>query len=68
MGTFSFIVSQALITSVCLGALKRTGAIELNPAAVQNEHARVILIKAVSTGEAIIGWTEDFYKNIMSKK
>ncbi len=48
MGWATYLLSQAVITSVALGALKRHGVIQVQPAAIKNDTARYMLTQAVS--------------------
>lgn len=64
MGWMFFAVSQVLVTSTVLGALKRTGAIELNTGAVKNDAARRFLVLAVDVGENVATQVERVYTEV----
>ncbi|KAK9915429.1 hypothetical protein WJX75_009055 [Coccomyxa subellipsoidea] len=60
-GWLFFTVSQVVITSLALGALKRTGAIEVDPSKIKNHTLRSFFATAVDLGEDIVGRGEKIW-------
>ena len=53
MTMFRFLLAQAAITSVSLGALKYHNAISLKPEAIKNENVRYVFNGTVHYGEIV---------------
>ncbi|EIE27002.1 hypothetical protein COCSUDRAFT_32328 [Coccomyxa subellipsoidea C-169] len=53
-GWLFFTVSQVVITSLTLGALKRTGAVQVDSSKIKNNTLRSFFATAVDLGEDVV--------------
>lgn len=65
MGWITFTLGQIVLTSVTLGALRKNGAIQVDPKAIKNTFARTAFETALDLGEDLAVRGERFYKAIM---
>ncbi|KAG1671672.1 hypothetical protein FOA52_007463 [Chlamydomonas sp. UWO 241] len=72
MGWTSFVITNVVLTTCTLGALKRHGAIVVDGSKIKNEAARMVFIKAVALGEeaTLAGerLSKQAYETIMNPK
>lgn len=66
MGWMFFAISQVVVTSTVIGALRRSGALELHPHAIKNDTARKVVEVAVDVGETLAAQTERVYNEIVA--
>lgn len=65
MGWLLFSISQIVLTSVTLGALKKNGAIDVHPLAIKNAYARSAFETALDLGEDLATRGERFWNALM---
>eukprot|EP00891_Asterochloris_glomerata_P004239 jgi/Astpho2/4239/Aster-x0194 len=64
MGWISFTVSQVLLTSITLGALKKNGVITVEPKNIANPQLRTAFGMAVGLGEEVVIQGERFWRSL----
>lgn len=67
MGWISFLLTQAVVTSVTLGAMKRQGLIQVNSKNIENDTARYAMVKLVDLGEDICIFGENLFVSLTNE-
>lgn len=58
MGFITFLLSQTVVTSVALAALKRNGIITVDASKIKNDAAKVAFVTALQAGDGVCEWGE----------
>jgi hypothetical protein len=59
-----FGLGQVAVTSIVLGALKKQGALTIDPSAIQNDIARKLVVTSVDVGESVVIRLERLYDDL----
>jgi len=67
MGWITFVLTQAALTSIALGALKRKGAIQVNPSKIENDSARFAIVTMINLGEDVTEYVETLVQSALEE-